>query len=38
VVLHVTADELERVRQALARLGINEPLLPRRARARARRH
>jgi uncharacterized membrane protein len=38
VVLHVTTDELERVRQALARLGINEPLLPRRSRARARRH
>ncbi|HVD16599.1 MAG TPA: hypothetical protein VNK73_19380, partial [Actinomycetota bacterium] len=37
VVLHVTTDELERVRRALARLGINEPLLPRRARARARR-
>jgi uncharacterized membrane protein len=34
VVLHVTADELERVRRALARLGINEPLLPRRSRAR----
>jgi uncharacterized membrane protein len=38
VVLHLTIDELERVRQALARLGINEPLLPRRSRARARRH
>jgi hypothetical protein len=38
VVLHLTTDELERVRQALARLGINEPLLPRRSRARARRH
>jgi YibE/F-like protein len=38
VVLHLTIDELERVRQALTRLGINEPLLPRRARARARRH
>ena len=37
VVLHVTTDELERVRRALARLGINEPLLPRRSRARVRR-
>jgi hypothetical protein len=36
-VLHVTADELERVRQALMRLGISEPLLPRRSRSRARR-
>jgi hypothetical protein len=38
VVLHVTAEGLERVRQALVRLGIDEPMLPRRSRAQARRH
>lgn len=37
IVLHLDADELERTRRAMARLGITAPLVPRRPRARARR-